>query len=188
MTRYFQIVQGKEAPQNKQARELLEYAHRVNGFDKFEARTFSRLLADQKGKETALKGSRADPSQAWNYYRPALHTYGHIKMFEGDTELKPEPLTTDPFNRRKGGQKAATLSDELTKLEERIAADTQRATDLRKLIERANQSASDMSGGSSLWDTKASPAPATSDNAGAAPQADAGPMDAGEIPEAQRRT
>lgn len=171
MTRYIQIVQGKEAPQNKQARELLEYAHRINGFDKFDQRTFSRLLADQKGKDTALKGSRADPAQTWNYYRPALHSYGHIKVYEGDTELKPEALSTDPFNRKKGGAKASSLADELAKLEERIASDTKKADELRQLIKRANESAADMTDSSLYSNAPSAPQQTTSDGAGEVPEA-----------------
>lgn len=169
MTRYIQIVQGKEAPQNRQAKELLEYAYRLYAFDRFDQKLFTRLLADQKGKDTALKGSRADPAQTWNYYRPAMHYYGHIRVFEGDTELKPEEMSTDPFNRHKGSVKQSSLSEELAKLEERIQADTKRAGELRQVIAKANQSAADL-GGSGLWSPQAQQA---QPSAGAIDQAQA---------------
>jgi hypothetical protein len=140
MSKTIRVIENAQVPENKQARELLDYAKQVHKFGKFDQADFIKLLKDQKDKNTALKNSKADPSLTWNYYRPGLWYYGFIEMYDGETKLTPKLGSIDPFKRtRKAGtpSKPKSLKDELAMLEARVEADMKRMDDIQEILEKA---------------------------------------------------
>jgi hypothetical protein len=147
MTKFIRVIENpKEEPKNKQAKELLDYARKVHGNKKFDQKDFVKLLSEQRGKETALKNSKADPALTWNYYRPALWFYGSIEMYEDDTKLTPKLGSIDPYNRtKKSANKSLSLTDELKMLEERVEKDMERMEEINDLLKKAAEANADSS-------------------------------------------
>jgi len=136
MTKFLKVLERDTPPENKQARELWVYATQLHGHNKFDKSVFLKNLKEQKGKDTALKNSIADPSLTFNYYLPGLINYDFMEMYEDDVKLPKKKGAIDPFNRtRKTVTKLVeTHQEEHDRLSKRIESDMARMEELEALM------------------------------------------------------
>lgn len=142
MTRYLTAVENVDPPENKQARELLQYfVSKVGYGKKADLKKWNEHLATQTGRNTALKDSRANPKLTFNYYRPGLLFYGHMKLWEDNQEIAQKQPETDPFNRKRKAAPAKSTKARLDELRKLVENGMDEIEKLEKQLEDENNAA-----------------------------------------------